>query len=196
MSNSIYPALPGLMYPVVKTPQWNTKILKSVSGKEIRASYYQYPLFKFSLQYEFMRSGGSFTEYQQLFALYGQSQGQWDSFLFNDPTDQAAVAGTVATVAVGTNTYQLLQTGNSYSFPAGGVDTSSFKLYNSGVLVTSGYTLNANAGTITTTTLNPANLTWSGTYYHRVRFNSDAVDFESFMQNFWSSKKVELVTVR
>ena len=41
-----------------------------------------------------------------------------------------------------------------------------------------------------------AALTWSGQFYKRVRFARDETEFEEFLQDLWSAKKVELITVK
>jgi len=39
---------------------------------------------------------------------------------------------------------------------------------------------------------NGALLTWSGSYYMRVRFADDKMDFERFLHQLWSAGKIEL----
>ena len=57
-----------------------------------------------------------------------------------------------------------------------------------------GYTL-SNTGLVTFNgaPASAAALTWTGGYYFRCRFDLDQVDFENFMVNLWSAKKVDLV---
>jgi uncharacterized protein (TIGR02217 family) len=38
--------------------------------------------------------------------------------------------------------------------------------------------------------------TWSGTFYWRVRFNQDMLDFDKFMHQFWELGEVELITLK
>ncbi len=61
-------------------------------------------------------------------------------------------------------------------------------------VVTANYTVNANGlVTFNSATAGNASLTWTGTYYHRVRFVEDSVEFNKFMYNLFELKKVELV---
>ena len=39
-------------------------------------------------------------------------------------------------------------------------------------------------------------LRWSGTYYWRVRFGDDTLDFEKFLTKLWKLGKVELMTIK
>ena len=41
-----------------------------------------------------------------------------------------------------------------------------------------------------------AALTWSGQFYKRVRFERDETEFEEFLQDLHSAKRVELITVK
>jgi hypothetical protein len=41
-----------------------------------------------------------------------------------------------------------------------------------------------------------AALTWSGTYYWRVRFLQDSSEFTNFMQQLYSAKKISFKTVK
>ena len=43
----IFPALPGLAWSVTKTPTFQTRIQRAVSGRELRALDYPYPLWQF-----------------------------------------------------------------------------------------------------------------------------------------------------
>jgi len=45
----IFPALPGLSWGVTKTPTFQTRIQRAVSGRELRALDYPYPLWQFAL---------------------------------------------------------------------------------------------------------------------------------------------------
>lgn len=92
MSNALFPALPGLTLEVLKTPMWNTVTQKSVGGMELRGSYYSTPIWQWTLVHEFLRADRGFTEFAALAQFFNARQGNYDSFLYNDPSDNA-VAG-------------------------------------------------------------------------------------------------------
>lgn len=91
MSNAVYPSLPGLMFPVTKTPRFSTQIKQAVSGRELRRANYTFPLVAFGLQYEFLRDTVEFPELKTLLAFFMARQGSFDSFLFRDPDDYQVV---------------------------------------------------------------------------------------------------------
>src|SRR4051812_30223026 len=92
MSNAIFPVLPGLLWDVKKTPQWSTKVQPATSGKELRLSYYSAPIYKYSLAYEVLRQATAFLELQTLVGFFNARQGKYDSFLFQDPNDNAVTS--------------------------------------------------------------------------------------------------------
>lgn len=54
MSAFIFPVLPGQKFPARKSPNFNTKPQKALSGKESRIAYRAYPLYEWELEYEFL----------------------------------------------------------------------------------------------------------------------------------------------
>ena len=51
----VFPALPGLAWSVMKTPTFQTRIQRAVSGRELRALDYPYPLWQFTLVFDMLR---------------------------------------------------------------------------------------------------------------------------------------------
>jgi hypothetical protein len=66
----IFPALPGLAWSVTKTPTFQTRIQRAVSGHELRALDYPYPLWQFALVYDFLRDNPQ-AGYDELRTLLG-----------------------------------------------------------------------------------------------------------------------------
>lgn len=87
MSNAVYPALPGLQYPIKRTPLWKTTAKSTPSGREWRTTAMVAPRYRLVLQYEFLRSLSAYGEYQALFDFFNARSGSLDSFLFRDPDD-------------------------------------------------------------------------------------------------------------
>ncbi len=85
----VFPALPGLAWSVTKAPTFQTRIQRAVSGRELRALDYPYPLWQFTLVYAFLRDdpGAGFDELRTLMGFYLSCQGAYEPFLFQDPSD-------------------------------------------------------------------------------------------------------------
>lgn len=191
MSEPVFPTLPGLSWQTVKTPIWSTAVQKSASGREIRSALYANPLWKFSLSYEFLRAGAA-QELQQLVALFNLCKGQFGTFLFSDPTDNA-VADQVFGIGNGSQTvFPLTRSIAGFAEPIAAVNgTPVFKA--DGMLI-GGATIGG--GVITFPSPPVGLLTWTGQFFYRCRFLSDSMDFENFMHQLWQAKKVEFRSVR
>src|ERR1700740_1901259 len=98
MSNAIFPPLAGLEYPVTRTPIFKTLVQESVSGKENRAALRRYPLWKWSLSFNFLRDDSN-NEFRTLLGFYLARQGAYDSFLFDDVDDDSAASPQMRTGA-------------------------------------------------------------------------------------------------
>ncbi len=198
MSNAVFPALAGLEWSVTKTPQWHTKIQTATSGKELRAAYMSYPLWKFMMSYSILRADTVNAELQNLMGFFNQRNGSFDSFLYTDPTDNAVTAQQFG-VANGTQTaWQLVRTYGGFVEPIQNLNGSP-SIYINGVLKTTPthYTISSTGlVTFVTAPANTAVLTWTGSFYFRVRFLKDMADFDNFMFQLWQLKKLELQSIK
>lgn len=194
MSNEVFPSLPGLAWNVVRKPMYHTKTQKALSGREIRLAFMSQPMYQFTLTYEVLRQNATYSELKQLGGFFLNRQGSFDSFLFADPTDSTVTAMPFGVGNGSTTAFPLVinqgTTGSNASYQQV-QNVANLQVYINGSL-TSAYT-NSN-GTIQFNVPPPngAGLTWSGTYYYRVRFNQDANEFNAFMQGLWELKKCEL----
>ncbi len=204
MSSSVFPTLIGLAFPAVKSPQWNTILQRSASGREVRVALMSYPLWKFGLTYDVLRggtiNGNAYTELQQLANFYNTMLGPDDDFLFTDPDDSSVTDATFGIGDGATAAFQLLRSLSTSGFaePVMNVNVLT-NIKDNGVAVTQGagpgkYTIDS-AGLVTFGTVPTAAhvLTWTGTYYFRCRFLADSYDFEKFMQSRWQLRKLELL---
>lgn len=195
MSDAVLPTFPGLKWGTTKTPMWSTRVQKSASGRELRASFYSYPIYKFSLSYEVLRGNG-LAELQQLIGFFNARQGSYDTFLFQDPDDNSVTLQSIG-LGDGTKTkFQLVRAMGGFVEPVFALNGTP-SIYKNGTLMASGYTINS-TGLVTFTTA-PANgdtLTWSGSFYYRCRFAQDSTEFEQFLKQLWNAKKIEFFSVK
>lgn len=197
MSNAIFPTLPGLTWSSTKASQFSTRIQRSVSGRELRAAYYSTPIWKFSLSYEFLRADAR-QELQQLIGFFNARQGSFDSFLYFDPTDNAC-SKQIFNIGDGvTSRFKLSRNLGGFVEPISALRTLSSIQYDGVNVSANTYTANMSDGTVTFVPPPPAGtvLSWTGEFYFRVRFAQDTTEFENFMHNLWSAKKVELVSAK
>lgn len=196
MTLRLFPALPGLTYPVKKTPVWNTDVQMSISGKKSTLARWSYPIYAIEVGYEFLRSDTAWGEYQDLVAFFNLAGGRANLFRFNDPddntaTDQGFGVGDGVTLA-----FQLTRAMGGLLFswvdPVFYPVTSS--IYVAGVLMTPAVDYTISTTGLVTFTAAPAlgaALTWSGTFNWLVRFDDDSNTFEKFTYNLFELKQLK-----
>ena len=84
MSDVLFPDV-CIGYDFVKKPMFNTKIMTSVNGRELRASYQAVPKYEISLSLPILRE--SKREIQKIEDFFIDRRGAFDSFLFKMPWD-------------------------------------------------------------------------------------------------------------
>jgi hypothetical protein len=199
MSSLVFPSFPGMDIAIKRTAIFATKVQTASSGKELRASFQSAPRYRYVLPLNFLRQAvlnAATDEVATLLAIFNAAKGRWDSFLLTDAYSNTATAQNIGT---GTGLAgQTTQIDDIDGFPIADFNGAPAVSVN-GVLktLTTDYTINA-AGLITWVT-NPGNglaITWSGSYYRRVRFDADELDFERFLDRVWEAKAIPLLSVK
>src|SRR6516165_2883889 len=104
----VLPALIGQCWSVTKTPTFQTRIQRTVSGRELRALDYPYPLWQFSLTYEVLRDRAPpQSDLRTLMGFVMACQGAFGTFLYDDPTDDQASGGSLGVGNGVTTAFQL-----------------------------------------------------------------------------------------
>ena len=102
MSNNVFPALPLASISMSVEPRYRTKILESVSGKELRVNWRGSARAVYTLKFNGARTttsgrgtftastgawvpspSGNWNEYEVISSFLTTHRGSWDSFLFN-----------------------------------------------------------------------------------------------------------------
>lgn len=206
MSDVLFPELPGLEWDLTKTPMFNTKIMQSVNGRELRASYQAVPKYQISMSFAFLRESKGRKELQQLEGFFLERRGSFDSFLFKMPEDnefQCTFIGdgvqTSFQLYKQINTTQIplqhtqaeqsedplmwdeVASKPMWSDPDDQMWLLQFGITNNGLLQ---MPIPLAAG---------ESITITGTYYYRCRFADDEQQYTHFMSKLWKAGKVEMV---
>ncbi len=193
MSNAVLPTLAGLAWDVTTSPQFNTRAHRAMSGSEVRSASMVYPLWKFGLKYELLRNDNINNELKTLAGFFNARQGQFDSFLYSNPTDNSVTAQQIG-VGDGVQTqFQILRDFGGYVEPVQNLNGAP-SIFLNGALQSTGYTISATG--LLTFTFAPAAggaITWTGSFYYRCRFLSDALDLNQFMKNLFNLSKLEFI---
>ena len=203
MSNAIFPTLVGLSFTWVRSSIWNTKIAESASGKEARTTFFSWPRYLYTGTYDILAGPGAINGsatangWATLVDFFNARNGAFDDFLLQDPDFNAETTQNFGTGTGSATQFQLVASLGSANDPVQDLNGSP-SIFDNGSLVNPvNYTIGA-TGIVTFTTA-PASghaLTWTGSFYRRVRFLQDQLDFEKFAINFWQLKKVELKSIK
>lgn len=203
-----FPVLVGISYPVKRSPLWSTERHQSTNGKVSTFGRFIYPLYRYELKYEFLRSGivnqidAPATEYQKLLAFYNSLHGGADMFVFDDPDDNTVLDTARSIIGNGdgaTKDFQLLRAivNGDYDWSDPVFAPITWLVYIDDVLQVDGvdYVM-SDTGVITFSTapVAAASITWSGTYKWICLFDDDSQDFEKFMQNLYELKAIKFTT--
>ena len=193
MGNAVFPSLAGLKWDVGMSPQFSTRVQRSVSGNELRANFMAYPLWMFKLAYEVLRDDVANNELKQIAGFFLLRRGMFDSFLYTHPSDSTAVLEPFGTGNGVLTQFQLTRSYGGFAEPVQNVvGVPVVKVAGVTKIEGTDYT-RSSAGLITFTAAPTGALTWSGSFYYRVRFLHDAADFNEFLKDLWDLKKIEFV---
>jgi uncharacterized protein (TIGR02217 family) len=202
----IFPALPGLAWSVTKSPTFQTRIQRAVSGRELRALDYPYPLWQFTLVFDFLRDNpaAGLDELRTLMGFFMLCQGAFGTFLFQDPSDDRVSGQQIGTGDTLRTVFQLQRTmgetlpGGGFLEPIPAPNVVSAVYFNGIIQDPAGYSVDSMTGLVTFNTAPGSGLiiTDDYSYYFRCRFVDDSYAFENFMFRLWQLKKLTFISVR
>lgn len=202
----VFPTLPGLAWSVTKAPTFQTRIQRAVSGRELRALDYPYPLWQFSLVFAFLRDdpAAGFDELRTLLGFYLSCQGAYGTFLFQDPSDYQVTGQYIGTGDSSLATFQLQRTmgtalpGGGFAEPIAAPDLVSAVYFDGITQSPANYSVDPASGLLTFAAPPSTGLviTADFTYWFRCRFVDDSYGFENFMHRLWTLKKLTFISVR
>lgn len=202
----VFPSLPGLAWSVTKAPTFQTRVQRAVSGRELRALDYPYPLWQFSVVFNFLRDNPSvgYDELRTLMGFFLSCQGAYGTFLFQDPSD-CQVAGQSLGVGDSSAAAFQLQRAMGTALPGGGFTEPIVApnvvnaVYLNGITQNpANYSVDPDTGILAFTTP-PAtglSITADFSFWFRCRFVDDSYSFENFMYRLWQLKKLTFISVR
>jgi hypothetical protein len=200
-----FPILAGQGWSVHKKPNWSTIVAPHVSGREVRYANYQYPIWDFELTFEGLTDlasppgaylGLGASSLQSLMGLFLQLQGQFGTFLYTDPTDDAVTAQAIATGDGSTETFTLARSLGGFVEPVGWV-TSVSNVYLNGVNQASGWSLTPpNILAFASAPGSGVAIAATFAYAFVCRFDDDDLDFEQFVEDLWKLESLKFKSVR
>lgn len=194
-----------------KTPTYRTLVQMPVSMRgEIRASLQPYPIWMIEYVVNYARGAEQISNsvYQFLIGFIMSMGGQFSDFLYLDPNDNTVINALVAIgdgattgfqltrpIGMGIDIVQNIMTVASYTPPD---PYQPFALFVNETAQTEGtdYTMGyAGFLTFTAPPANGAIITWTGSYYYRLRFDEDSMEFLQDFQQIWNVQSIKLKSV-
>ena len=189
---ALFPTLPGIQWGVQKSPQFNTATHRAVSGYEIRAARMQYPLWTFTLSYEFLRDG-AYAELKTLLGFFLQRMGSFSAFCYSDPSDNTVVDQAFAVGDGVTSSFALTRAYGGFVEPVQNLDGTPQIVVGGTPLAPTDFSILDGVVMLATPPAAGAVLTWTGSFFYRVRFVNDHADFNQFMFELYELKQISFV---
>lgn len=194
MPLAVLPVTVGFSIEADKIPVWGTKIATAVSGFERRVGERVYPVYDINLSVEVLRDAAGTDEAKTLIGFFNLRAGAFDAFLYTDPDDNAVSAQQFGVRDGTTLQFQLVRTFGGFAEPVQNVNALT-NIKSNGVALASpaDYTVDAN-GLVTLAVGGTVGhvLTWTGSYYWRVRFVEDKLGFRKMFKDLWQLKSLPL----
>lgn len=117
--------LKGLTWNIHKKPMFRTTVESAVTGKEVRTSRMEYPIYQFECGFEFLddRDGGD--ELERLMGFFMTQRGSWGAWLFQDATDYMKVGQQLGIGDGGETNFPVVRTLGGFTDPVGQIDTTN-----------------------------------------------------------------------
>lgn len=200
------PHLAGLSWSRHKRPGFSTRIARLASGREVRVALYEYPLYEFEAVYNGLTSyaspsgtaaGLGALSLQSLMGFFLQLQGQFGTFLYTDPDDNAVAGQVFATGDGSTTSFTMMRALGGFLEPVGWV-TNIAAVYLNGVPQSASAFSPSAPNALVFGSAPGAGVTVSAdfTYAFNCRFLDDQIDFEEFMSNLWKLQSMKFRSVK
>jgi uncharacterized protein (TIGR02217 family) len=206
MAIPTFPSLPGLAFPVKRSPSFQTIEHKAVAGNSTTQSPQPYAIYAYDLPFEFLRADNATLEIQTLMSFYQARLGKGLPFHFSDPDDNAVVGQALGTGDGVTKNFGFVRTmaGGGVADPVQDAIAAGLNVYDNAVLktITTDYTIlttslyGTNYGvSFVTAPLAGHSITADFSYNWLCRFDDDVLEFSKFMylngKGLWEAKSVK-----
>ena len=201
-----FPSLIGQGWSVHKRPTFSTRVANHVSGREVRQSLFADTLYEFEVTFDGLSSNATMpglgdNSLQTLMGFYLQAQGQFGTFLYTDPTDNAVVGQGIATGDGTTTSFAFVRSLGGFTEPVGWVAAVENVYFNGIVQAASSYSVTAPNGFNNTLAFAAAPapgtaITADFSYAFVCRFLDDQNDFEEFANGLWQVESLKFRSVK
>lgn len=209
----VFPSLPGLAWPVLKSSEFNTLEQDSPALMDTRIRFTRNPRWHWQMVFDVLRDSTTYTEYRQLQGFILALGGRAGDFLYSDPSDNSvgpAMNGSTPNAAAELqviddgegNYYSPIQRNFGGQFYEDITDLNgAIAVYANGVLASAGigagqYQLLGPGLSVSGNSYLGMYLKWGSqpaapvtaqfNFYFRGHMEEDTQDFEQFLSNMWT----------
>lgn len=196
MTIPIFPALPGLTWPVKRTPIWKTLTQESLSGKETRIPVYTFPRYRWSVSFEFLRVIAGDVEFQTLLGFLNSLSGGAQPFYYSDPNDHSVTLQPFGTGDGVTTSFQLVRSYGGFVEPVQSVVASGLAVFVNGTPTAASFISSSGVVTFASAPAAAATITWTGTFNWLCRMDNDSQEFVEFMSGIYSTDDLAFTSIK
>lgn len=193
----LFPALPGVTWPVKRTQIFDTIVQTAVSGKETTLPKRITPRWRWELPFDMLRSDATKLELQTLSGFYASRFGRAYAFGYVDAEDRVATNQPLGAGDGVRTVFQLVRAFGGFTEPVFlPVDLPVVMVAGKALVLGADYTLSVGGLIIfVKAPAAGAAVTWTGTFAWMCRFDDDEINFSNFMKGFWSVEKLSFTSV-
>lgn len=219
MGSAPWLGFPGVEWNVTKSAQWGTGEQSTRTGRRAAIVYQARPIWHFKFTFAVIRDQSDaahlarnvartapYSEFQTLVSFCLGRYGKGLPFFITDPFDNLVTAQTImASTTAGTTDFQMVRSFGNGGFvePVGGINTGAANVVRIDGTPTTAYTANLpydgwirfTGAAATTLATGSHVITADFSYYFKVAFEKDALDFHTSMIDRWEAKSVNMRSV-
>jgi uncharacterized protein (TIGR02217 family) len=196
MAIPLFPALPGLSWPVKRSPVWKTLTQESLSGKETRVPVYTFPRYRWTVSFEFLRTAASYLELQTLLGFFNSLNGGALPFYYSDTNDGAVSLQPFGIGDGVTTAFQLVRSFGGFVEPVQSVNPAGLVIRVNGVITAASFISSSGVVSFASAPAAAAAITWSGTFFWLCRMDADTQEFAEFVSGMFSSADLSFTSIK
>lgn len=194
-------ALAGITFESHRKYEFRTGYQPTLTDKVTTLAYMKFPTVHWDLNYEILSQTGAVDELKEIEGLFNAKQAQAGTFLYLDPVFNTVSAEPFGTGDGATKQFQLIAAFGNTGGPSTPEIIQNLQatpvIFDNGTPVsTSAYTIGA-TGIVTFNTAPTSGhaLTWAGSFYYLVQFETDDFEPDEFLNRMWEIQSIPIKSV-
>lgn len=194
----VFPSLPGMAPEISMSPEFSTRVVGHVSGKETRTSFREFPQWVIEIGYEYLPHKELKDHLTLIQGLFLRMQGKFGQFLFDCPEFNRTELVLLGVGDGDTTEFTLMRDIGGFSEPVGQYNDqiSSEFLIDGGAVSPTLYDVGPNSVVFDTAPGLGQEVKGSFSYYFLCRFEEDMQEYERFVYQLWQLNECTLRSIQ